>query len=166
MTLGEFIAWIGSAPQYIIGYFLIVPVLAALMWYIAKDEGDVDPWRYMYSVLIYAVCIPGVSAIAFNLYLFAFQRQDVFATDVLTQILPIISMVLTLWLVRKNVAFEYIPGFDKISQLITIIASVLLILWLGDKVRIYTLSIVPLWVFLALFVGLILLIRYAWARLF
>jgi len=116
--------------------------------------------------LIYAVCIPGVSAIAFNLYLFAFQRQDVFATDVLTQILPIISMVLTLWLVRKNVAFENIPGFDKISQLITIIASVLLILWLGDKVRIYTLSIVPLWVFLALFVGLILLIRYAWARLF
>ncbi len=166
MTLGEFIDWISRDPQYIIGYFLLMPAAAALMWFIAKDEGHIKPWKYIYSIIIYAVCIPGVSAIAFNLYLFAFQRQDVFAMDIFTQIMPILSMVLTLWLIRKNVAFESIPAFDKLSQLITIIFAVLLLLWLGDKVRIYSITFVPLWMFLAIFVGLILLIRYAWSKLF
>lgn len=166
MTLGEFVQWLGSAPQYIIGYFLLIPVLAALMWFIAADQGHVSPWKYVYSVLIYAVCIPGITAIAFNLYLFAFQRQNIFSTDVFTQILPVLSMFLTLWLIRKNVGFAFIPGFDKISQLITIIFAVLFLMWLGDKVRIYSITFVPLWMILAIFVGMILLIRYAWARLF
>ncbi|MCO6459924.1 MAG: hypothetical protein J5I59_00855 [Saprospiraceae bacterium] len=166
MTLGEFITWIGSEPQYIVGYFILIPVLAALMWFIAKDQGHLSPWKYVYSVLVYAVCIPGVTAIAFNLYLFAFQRQDIFATEIFTQLLSILSMVITLLLIRKNVDFELIPGFSKISNLITIIASVLLILWLGDKVRIFSFTYVPLWMFIVMFVGLIILIRYAWAKLF
>lgn len=166
MTLGEFITWIGSEPQYIVGYFILIPVLAALMWFVSKDQGHLSPWKYIYSVLVYAVCIPGVTAIAFNLYLFAFQRQDIFATEIFTQLLPILSMVITLWLIRKNVDFELIPGFSKISNLITIIASVLLILWLGDKVHIFSFTYVPLWMFIVMFVGLIILIRYAWAKLF
>jgi len=166
MTLGEFVQWLGSAPQYIIGYFLLIPALAAMMWFIAADQGHASPWKYVYSVLIYAVCIPGITAIAFNLYLFAFQRQNIFSTDVFTQILPVLSMFLTLWLIRKNVSFALIPGFDKISQLITIIFAVLFLMWVGDKVRIYSITFVPLWMIIAIFVGMILLIRYAWSRLF
>ena len=166
MTLGEFIDWIGRDPKYIICFFLLIPVGAALMWFIAKDKGHISPWKYIYSILIYSVCIPGVSAVAFNLYLFVFQRQDVFAMDIFTQVMPILSMVLTLWLVRRNVAFESIPGFDKLSQLITIIFALLMLLWLGDRVRIYSITFVPLWMFILIFLGLILLIRYAWSKLF
>ena len=76
MTLGEFIDWIGRDPKYIICFFLLMPVGAALMWFIAKDKGHISPWKYIYSILIYSVCIPGVSAVAFNLYLFVFQRKQ------------------------------------------------------------------------------------------
>ena len=166
MNLGEFITWLGSEPQYIVGYFLLIPALAALMWFIAKDQGHLSPWRYVYSALIYLICIPGITAIAFNIYLFAFQRQDILSTDLFTQILPVLSMFVTLWLIRKNVEFDLIPGFDKISQLITIIFAVLFLMWLGDKVRIYSITFVPLWAIIGIFLGLILLIRYAWSRLF
>lgn len=58
MTLGEFIDWIGRDPKYIICFFLLMPVGAALMWFIAKDKGHISPWKYIYSILIYSVCIP------------------------------------------------------------------------------------------------------------
>ncbi len=165
MTLGEFITWLGSSPQYIIGYFLLMPAMAALMWFIAKDQGHLSPWKYVYTTILYAVCIPGIASVAFNIYLFAFQRQDIYATNLFVQVLPILSMLVTIWLMKQNVDFKLLPGFDRLSQLITIIFCALLIMWLADKVRIYSFTYVPLWQILLILGGLILAIRYAWQKL-
>lgn len=165
MTLGEFFTWMGSSPQYIIGYFVLMPLLALLMWFVAKGQGHTSPWKYVYTTILYAVSIPGIASVAFNIYLFAFQRQNIYDANLFIQVIPILSMIITIWLMKQNVDFKYLPGFDKLSQLITIIFSALLLMWVADKVRIYSFTYVPLWQLILILGGLIMLIRYAWQKL-
>lgn len=165
MTLRDFFEWMAQTPQYVTGYFIALPILALLINWIANGVGHQAPWRYFYGALIYAVCIPGIITIAFNLYLFLFQRKDIMDTNILAQILPVISMFLTLWLIKRNVQYDDIPGFDKMSVFLTIIAVVLLLLWFIDKVHIYSFTYVPLWQMILIFVVLILVIRYSLRRI-
>lgn len=165
MTVREFIELLSKNPDLIIGYFTLIPLIALLMWWVAGKDGHLSPWKYVYSLLIYAVCVPGITAVAFNIYVFVFERRSIFDSDLFVQVIPVMSMFATLWLIRRNVTFNHIPGFEKISQLITIISAALLLMWLGDKVRIYSFTYVPLWQMILIFGGLILMIRYAWQRI-
>lgn len=166
MTLHELFDAAAARPEWVVSFFIILPVIAATMWWIAKDHGTDSPWRYVYSVLVYLTCIPGILAFSLAVYLFVFQRGDILNTDLTIQVLPILSMLLTLWLVRRNVDFKDIPWFDNISRMITIIFIAMIFMFLVDKIHIYSFTYVPLWQIVLIFVILVLLVRYAWARLF
>jgi len=166
MTLQQFFEWAGNNSGLVAGYFLLIPILAAIMWWVAQGHGHENPWRYIYSVLIYLVCIPGIFAFTLSLYIFVFQRGDIFQTDLLLQFLPILSMVVTLWLIRRNVSFDQIPWFDNISRLITILFITFILMFLADRVHIYSITFVPLWQIVLIFIALVVGIRYAWTKLF
>jgi FlaA1/EpsC-like NDP-sugar epimerase len=131
-----------------------------------RNEGAKSPWKQLYTVLVYLTCIPGIFAVTLNVYLFLFERQSVFDTNIFTQILPIFSMIITLWLVRKNVSFDDIPGFDKIGGLIMIIAALIIFMWFLEKTHILAITVVPFSYFLILFIVLLVIIRFGWKKLF
>jgi hypothetical protein len=166
MTLQELFDAASAQPHFVIIYFIALPLVAAIMWWIAKDHGIESPWKYIYTALVYLACIPGILAFTFDIYMFIFQRGNILSTDINLQVLPILSMALTLWLIRKNIDFQEIPWFDNISRMITIIFSVLILMFLIDKIHIYSFTYVPLWQLLGIFVALILIVRYAWSRMF
>src|SRR5690606_21071959 len=91
--------------------------------------------------LIYLACIPGIFAVTLNIYLFLFERRSILQTELFTQVLPIISMLLVIFLVRRNVALRLVPGFDRLSGLMIAIAASMSILWIMDKTRIVIFSI-------------------------
>lgn len=64
-------------------------------------------------------------------------------TNLFTQVLPILSMAATILIIRKNVNLELVPGFDKISGLIMIIATMMCIMWIIDKTQIYSITFMP-----------------------
>ena len=165
MTLQDAINWIGQNANLAIFYMLLPPFTALVMSVLAKGEGHLSPWRYLYSVLIYAVCIPGVFSVAFNAYFFLFERRSILESDLFTQILPIFSMIATLLIIRRNTDLNNIPGFDNIGGLVTIISSVMVIMWFLDKVRIVIFSYLPFWQLIAILVGLVLIVRYGWWRM-
>ena len=86
--------------------------------------------------------------------------------DVFAQVLPIISMVVTLLLIRRNVSLDYIPGFDKLSGLVTVISAALLIMWFVDRTRIIVFSYLPFQYVILIFIGLLVVIRYGWRKAF
>ena len=120
----------------------------------------------MYTVLVYLTSIPGIFAITLSVYLFIFERQSILETNIFTQIVPIISMVVTLWLIRRNVSFEEIPGFDKLGGLIMIIAAIIIILWIIEKTHIFAITIIPFYFFVILFIVLLILIRFGWQKFY
>ena len=84
--------------------------------------------------------------------------------NVLMEILPILSMLATILIVRKNVNIDRIPGFDKLSGLVMMIVAALSIMWFVDRTRIYMISFLPIQTVLFIFIGLILMIRIGWSR--
>ncbi len=165
MTLQDGINWLGEHPSLAIFYMLMPPFTALIMAVLAKGEGHLSPWRYLYAVLIYATCIPGVFSFAFNAYFFLFERRSILESDVFTQVLPIFSMIATLLIIRRNTDLRDVPGFDNIGGLVTIISSVMVMMWFLDKVRIVIFSYLPFWQLAAILVGLVLFVRYGWWRM-
>lgn len=165
MTLADLFNKVSEEPIYIILFFITIPITALLVGWFSKEEGGDSPWKYLYSTLLYLVCVPGILAISLGVYLFLFERRSVFATNVLVEIMPIISMVATMLIVRKNVDINRIPGFDKLSGLIMMIFSAMAIMWFIDRTRIIVFSYLPIQYLLLIFIGLMLFIRTGWSRL-
>lgn len=165
MTLGDFFQTVSDEPVYVIFYFTIIPFTALLSGWLAKGEGEESPWKYLYSTLLYMVCVPGIFAVTLDIYLFLFERRSILDMNLLTQVLPILSMIVTILIVRNNVDVKAIPGFDKLSGLVMMISAALIIMWFIDRMRILVFSYMPIQYVLLLFAGLLLMVRFGWSRL-
>jgi hypothetical protein len=165
MTLGDFFTYIGEHPMVLMLFFIGVPALALLIGWISSGEGHKSPWNYLFGVLIYAVCIPGIFSVALSVYLFLFQRGNIFNTNVLTQIVPIISMVLTLAIVRRQVPMEYVPGAGKLSNLMMMIGAIFILMYLLNRTQIFVFAYLPVQYLLLIVVGLLLVFRVAFKNL-
>lgn len=151
MTLGEFFEVSSQNPSIIVFYFLAVPLTAALALAFARGSGKESPWKYLYTALIYLTCVPGIFAITLSAYLLIFENKSALDINIYTQVLPILSMALTLWLITRNVSLDDVPGFGKLSGLLLIILGVLIVFWILDKTRLIAFTYIPLqWVILIL----------------
>ena len=166
MTLQEFLDLCSQNPSIILLYFLCLPLTALLAGIFGKGEAALTPWKYLYSVLMFLACVPGIFAITLNVYLFLFERRSIFEADMFSQIVPILIMVLTLFLIRKNTCFEDIPGFNRLGGLLLIIGAVLSVMWFLDKTRIVIFSYMPFYTVLIILAVLFFVIRIGSKQLF
>ena len=165
MTLQEAFERVSEQPAYTIFYFTLIPFTALLAGWLEREEGHLSPWKYLYSTLLYAVSIPGIFAITLNIYLFLFERRSIMETNLYTQVLPFLSMIATILIIRKNVDLDLIPGFDKLSGLVMMISAALAIMWFVDRTRIIVFSYLPFHVVIIIFLALLVVIRLGWSRL-
>ncbi|MEM7573150.1 MAG: hypothetical protein AAF433_09630 [Bacteroidota bacterium] len=162
MTLGEAFQYAHDNPAYIIFYFAIIPFAAMLAGWMEKDEGHLPPWNYLYSCLLYLVAIPGILAVGLSAYIFLFQKGDIMQTNLIMQVLPVVSMLLTFVITKNNVRIDALPGFDKLSGLVMMVAGALAIMWFIDRVRLIVFSYLPIQYLFLILIGLLLVIRYGW----
>lgn len=166
MTLSQLFELISENPAPIIFFSLAIILTSFLAGVFSNDEGHLSPWTYLYSTLIYLVCIPGIFSITLNLYTFIFERRSIYDLNVYIHILPIITMFITLAIIRRNVDFKYIPGFDRISALITIITIILVLLWLLEKTHIFVISFLPFQYVFLIIIALLFFLRLGFKKLF
>ncbi|MEP7267205.1 MAG: hypothetical protein ABI844_06215 [Saprospiraceae bacterium] len=165
MTLQDFFNFIGSHPSILLFYGIAIPLSAFLTGVFSRDEGYLSPWKYLYSFIIYLVCVPGIFALMLNIYLFLFERQSIWSLNLYTQALPVVVMIFTLMIIRKFVNLDYIPGFEKLGGLVLMVTAVLLIMWFLDKTHIYVFSFMPFSQVILIIIGLLVAIRFAWKKL-
>ncbi len=165
MTLRAFFDYLGENPLVLLSYFALIPFTAFLAGMLGRGEGDQSPWKYLYTVLIYGVCIPGIFAVALSVYFFLFERGSIMNANVLIQVLPIVSMVLTLAIIRQNVSFDAVPGFEKISSLMLMIGAVFVLMYLLDRTHLIAFVNVPVQYLVLIVVGLLLAFRYGFRQL-
>lgn len=165
MTLGEFFNMCGENPALLLGFFLLIPLVALLALLFSNGQGHLSPWKYLYSILIYLVAIPGIFAVTLSVYLFLFERRSIMDTNVYTQILPIVSMMATFILIRKQVDLDLVPGFDRLSGLVTILSVLIILMWIIDKTHMYSITFMPFYVVVLILVIGFLLVRMGLKRL-
>ncbi|WP_338876841.1 hypothetical protein WBJ53_14405 [Spirosoma sp. SC4-14] len=167
MTLREVFNSISGQPTLLFLLLMSVPALAflATVWS-GETAEDIWKWRYVYAVLVYLACIPGIFAVTLNIYLFLFDRQSIWDMNLAVQVLPVLTMGITLGIIRRKMPFNYIPAFGKLSSALTLIAAVMGLLWIIDRTRLIAITYIPFTYILIGFVSLLLLIRFAWSRIF
>ena len=165
MTLGEFFGMMNQNPALILFYFTAVPLSALLGLVFAKGEGETSPWKYFYCGIVYLACVPGIFSVTLNMYQFLFERMPVREMNIYTQILPLISMALSLYLVTKNVSLDKIPGFGKLSALFIIILVMLAVMWGLDRTRIIAFTGFPFYYIILILIAFFVLIRFAMNKL-
>ncbi|MFN0033930.1 MAG: hypothetical protein ACKVUS_02615 [Saprospiraceae bacterium] len=166
MTLRELFDYLSANPLVVAAYFLLLLLTAILAGVMAKGEGHLSPWKYLYSVLVYLVCVPGIFAAALAVYLFLFEPGgSILNANLLTQVLPVVAMFITLNVVRRNVPFGYIPGFGRLTDLIMTIVTVFVLMYLLNRLHLVAWVFLPVQWLLLIVVGLLLVVRFGLKRL-
>jgi len=138
MTTRELIHLADQHPLALASVFIAIPVLAWLFGRLhASGQGTESPWKYGYSILVYLACVPGMFAGVLTAYSLFFTRENLLDVSFLVYILPIVSMIATLVLIRRSVSFEAVPGFDRLSGLMVMIACSFAIALAIQKTRIF-----------------------------
>lgn len=138
MTTREFIQAVDRHPLILVAVFVVVPLLAWACGRLhGKGRGGTAPWKYIYSVLVYAACVPGLFAAVLTAYALFFTRENLLDASLLVYFLPIVSMVVALVGIRKRVSFDEVPGFDRLSGLMVTIGLSFAIALAIDKTRIW-----------------------------
>jgi len=145
MTGRDLVALVGSNPLVLAGVLGAPPLFAIALSFLHKrGNGGNPPWRLVYSAIVYSTCIPGMLSTVLTAYTLFFSRENLMDQNVLVYLAPIASMVATLMLVRKNVSFDAIPGFDRIWGLMTMIGMTFVIVLAVEKTRIFIVSVLPI----------------------
>ena len=165
MTLRDFFVVLGDHPILVLAFFILVPFTAWLAGIMGRNEGHLTPWKQLYAVLIYLACVPGIAALTLNAYQFLFSRTNVLDTDLFVQVLPVVSMIATLLIIRQSVDFARIPGFRKLSGLCLMIFVTLALMWGLDRTRIFAFTYLPFQYLVFIFIGLFALLYFGWTRL-
>jgi hypothetical protein len=138
MTIKDLIQLANGHLLALLLFFIFPPVAAWICGRLhGRDNGGNAPWKYIYSVLVYLVCIPGLFSSVLTGYALFFTKENLLDVNLAVYILPIISMIVTLILIHKTVNFENVPGFDRISGLMVMIGCSFVIALAIEKTRIW-----------------------------
>ena len=138
MTILELVKLLSENYAGVIIYLVMIPLLTlSLRLGHGKYRAKRSPWKYMYSVAIYLTCIPGIFSAVITAYSLLFLHANLLAINVFVNYLPIVSMALTLLIIRKSVAFDDIPGFGKINGLILLFALTFVVIIALERLRLF-----------------------------
>ncbi len=166
MTLRDLFLLAENNPKWVLTYFLLIPFLSFLLYFFIKDSNKAYQIKWVFSFICFFAVLPGIFSLTLNFYLFLFERQSIWELNLVSQVLPILSMVASLYFVRKTLAFDYIPGFEKLTSVSAIIFDIMALLWIADKTNIFAFSMIPFGVIVIGFFALILFVKYGLSKLF
>lgn len=132
MTPRELLARLAADPWPLVAFYGAVPAAALVLGLVhRRDGGNESPWKYLYSLLVYAACVPGLLGAVVTGYMLFFSRENLLDVNVLVTLVPVVSMVVTLLVAGRHVDFDRLPGFGRLSGLmVTIGLSFVIVLFL------------------------------------
>lgn len=161
MSIQDLINWLNHNSLFVLGYFTIILALSLIGLLIFRGKSVNLFTRYCYSLLVYAVAIPGIFSLMLTLYSFLFLRQNLLQLDLIVYTVPIIASLITLSIINKTIKMTYIPGFQRLSGLFTLIIIVTFVAYFLQKMFFGILIIGSLKTFLLLFVVLLVIAQIA-----
>jgi hypothetical protein len=103
------------SPLTLTGVFAAPPLLVWLMgFFIGQYRAKRNPWRYLYSIFVYLVSVPGILASVLIAYSLFFLRRNLLEVNIFVYYLPILSMIVTLVIIGRKVTWSYLPGVDRL----------------------------------------------------
>jgi hypothetical protein len=166
MTLRDLFQLATDHPNYLLYYFLGIPALCFLLLLIFRNPNNALKVNWIFTTICFLTVIPGIFSLTYNIYTFLFERQSILKMNMLIQVLPILSMVASLYLIKRILPFDYIPGFEKLTSISALIFGLMAIMWIVDKTHIFAFAYIPFSYIIIGLVAIILAIKFLLPRLF
>jgi hypothetical protein len=167
MTARDLVALAAQYQWHLTALFVVLPLVSGLMRFAhGQGRGGLSPWKYLYSVMIYLSCVPGILAAILTGYALFFTKENLLDVNLVIYMLPIVSMAVTLIIIAKSVSFDDIPGFDRISGLMVLLAITFVLVLAIQKTRIWLLFGGSIYTLIGLVVGLYALLKWGAYMLF
>jgi len=140
MTIMDLLDMLTGYQQYLSAYFIGLPLLSFVYGrLVGRQRRPNSPHKYVYCLLIYLTSVPGIFAAVITAYTLFFIQTNLLLVNALVYFLPIISMFVTLVLIRKDVDLDHIPGFDRLLGLFTLLVITFVLALMIQKTRIWLL---------------------------
>jgi len=165
MTVQDFINWFGNNPNIVLSYFVVIIVIALIGLLFVNQNNFRSPINYGYTILIYAVTIPGLLALVLILYSFFFLKTNLLQLDLIAYFVPLIAMILTLVIINKTISMTQIPGFGKLSGLFIMIMITFIITYILQRMFFGVFFVGRFQYLIGFFLLLLIGVRIAWSRI-
>jgi hypothetical protein len=146
------------------GYFIAIIIITLILVQLANPT-NFESLKYIMSVLVYAVTIPGILAVILTFYSLFIVKSDLLNVSIIIYFVPIVSMVITLFILSKKIGMKHIPGFDRLSGLMIMIGVSFLIVFVLQRTYFGVLFIGGFTQLLVVFAVLFIIVKVGWARL-
>jgi len=167
MSITDLINLADRHQLVLVGVFVVIPLLAWLLSRLHKPDGGANaPWKYAYALLVYVTCVPGMFAGVITAYSLFFSRDNLMQVSLPVYFLPIVSMVVTLVFIRRAVSFKDVPGFDRLSGLMTLVGCSFAIALAIQKTNIFLFFGGSIDRFFMLAIGIFALLKWGMLMLF
>ena len=167
MSVLDVLGLISRNPVYPAIFVAAIPIFTLCLRPLhGPYDAPLSPWKYFYSVLIYLSCIPGFTGLFFALYLSLFQRTNLLELSIFTYFLPVVSMAITLVIMRKSIRFDEIPGFRTLFGLFLLIALSFVGLLLLDRLRVFLFFRASFFAFALIWIAIFIVLRVAVRMIF
>ena len=95
--------------------FILPPLLALIITNLHRPgNGNNAPWKFIYSFLVYLICIPGMCACLLSAYTLLILKQNLLDVNIFAYFGPILSMTATLIIIGRQVNLDRLPGIERI----------------------------------------------------
>ena len=165
MTVQDFINWFGNNPNVVLSYFCVIVMIALLGLLFVNQSNFKSPINYAYTLLIYAVTIPGLLALILLLYSFFFLKTNLLQLDLIAYFVPLLAMIVTLVIVNRTISMKQIPGFDKLSGLFLMIMITFIITYILQRMFFGVFFVGRFQYLVGFFLLLLIGVRIAWSRI-
>jgi hypothetical protein len=137
MSVNDFLIQLTDYNWYVFLFFISLPVLAYFLGFSYSRKGKRGIADYLFTVIIYLSSIPGITSILLIFYALFLTRQNLLTVNALFYFMPVVSMVTVFVIIGRKTDFERLPGFDRLSGLMLMIALIGIIVLFIHKTRIF-----------------------------
>ncbi|GAB1858663.1 hypothetical protein MHTCC0001_35030 [Flavobacteriaceae bacterium MHTCC 0001] len=165
MTIQNIIDWFGENPNIILAYFSALLIICLMGLLFSNSLVFKPPINYIYTVLIYAVSVPGLLALILVLYSLFINKANLLEVNMLAYFLPIGATIVNIIIIKKTVRLDRIPGFDKLSGMFLLIVVTFVVTYILQRLFFGVIFIGSFIHLVVLFVILLVALRYAWKKI-
>ena len=166
MTISDLAAVLAAHPWPIVILFCGLPPVAYLFGKLhGEGRGRQAPYKYVYSVLIYASCVPAMFVAVLLAYMLFFLRANLMEVNVLVYFLPLLSVIVTVAIIRRFVELAEIPGFGRLAGLMVLLGVTFGVTLAIMKTRIWVFFGGSLWALLLIAIAVFGLLQWSLGKL-
>lgn len=166
MSLNQIFASLQSYNLFIAIGFALLPLITFGAARALLKFGRIIGCSWFLSVIIHFSIITGFGMLLITAYLLFFTGMNLFTqVDFVLFFFPVVSMFVTLRVIRKVMSFDSIPGFGRLNALVVVTILSFILVLLLYKMRFFVGIFMRFEQFLIIFVVFFILFKLALRKL-